>query len=38
VTWARAILKRFSEDARLRFFLGVGLGILVLVYAAIRWG
>jgi hypothetical protein len=36
--WVRTLLKRFSEDARLRFFLGVGLGILFLVYGAIRWG
>jgi hypothetical protein len=36
--WVRAYLKPFSEDARLRFFLGVGLGILFLVYGAIRWG
>jgi hypothetical protein len=38
MTWIRWFLKRFSEDARFRFFLGFGLGVLMLVYSAIRWG
>jgi len=36
--WDRGFLKRFSGDARFRFFLGFGLGVLMLVYSAIRWG
>lgn len=36
--WVRWFLKRFSEDARFRFFLGAALAILLLVISVIRWG
>jgi hypothetical protein len=36
--WIRRLLKRYAEDARLRFFLAVGLAILLLIFSAIRWG
>ena len=38
MTWVRRLLKRFSEDARFRFFLAAVMAILLLVFSAIRWG
>jgi hypothetical protein len=36
--WIWLLLRRYSEDARFRFILGVAMAILVLVVSAIRWG
>jgi hypothetical protein len=38
VTLIRALLKGFVTDARLRFFLGVGLGMVVLICGVFPWG
>jgi hypothetical protein len=38
MTWLRGFAKRFAEDARFRFFLGVALAILLLIFSAVRWG
>jgi hypothetical protein len=38
MTWIRWFLKRYAEDARLRFFLGFGLAVSLLVFGVNRWG
>ncbi len=35
--WLHRFLKEFAEDARFRFFLGVGAAALLLILASVFW-